>query len=141
MKPRPSFSISTYSFTVSLVVHGLLSLAAVESVRAASAGKKFSSPEEAVRALSTAVNNQDTNALTIIFGPLIQEIKSPDPVQARNEFADFAARFNISNHIARVQNDRCTLEIGEDQWPFAIPIVRANGAWFFDTEAGKQEIL
>jgi hypothetical protein len=116
-------------------------LAVVSEAGAATSGKMFASPEEAVRALTTAVNNRDTNALAAIFGPLIAEIKSPDPVQARNEFADFAARFNASNHIQHVQDDRCTLETGVDEWPFPIPIVRTNGGWFFDTQAGKQEIL
>jgi hypothetical protein len=117
-----------------------LSIAAHEA-DASTVPRTFSSPEDAVRALSTAVNNNDTNEIMAIFGPLAQEIKSPDPVQAKQELADFTARFNASNHISRVQDDRCLLEIGEDDWPFAVPIVRTNGSWFFDTASGKQEIL
>jgi hypothetical protein len=33
------------------------------------------------------------------------------------------------------------LEVGEQAWPFPIPIVKTDGGWFFDTEAGKEEIL
>jgi hypothetical protein len=105
------------------------------------AGKKFASPEEAVSALATALNNRDTNALIAIFGSAISDLKSPDPVQAKNELSDFDQSFNESNHIARVADDRCILEIGNDRWPFAIPIVRTNGSWFFDTEAGDDELL
>ena len=100
----------------------------------------FSSPEKAVSALSAAVSHRDTNALLAIFGPGLRDIKSFDPVQAQNELTDFITRFNATNHIAHVQPDRCILELGADQWPFAIPIVRTNGSWIFDTEAGKHEL-
>src|SRR5262249_47514649 len=104
-------------------------------------GKMFASPEAAVRELDTAVNHKDTAALNEIFGPAIAELKAPDPVEAQNELADFTARFNASNHISKVAGNRCILEIGEDRWPFAIPLVRAGESWFFDTEAGKEEII
>jgi hypothetical protein len=132
--------VREFCVSVALLALVVVSLAAVNHAGAATSGKAFSSPEEAVSALATALDHSDTNALTVIFGPLIQEIKSPDPVQAKQEFHDFIARFNASNHVARVQDDLCTLEIGQDRWPFAIPIVRTNGSWFFDTQAGKQEI-
>ena len=34
-----------------------------------------------------------------------------------------------------------TLEIGADGWPFPIPLVKQGGQWFFDTAAGREEIL
>jgi hypothetical protein len=36
---------------------------------------------------------------------------------------------------------RAILEIGEDDWPFAVPLVKQVGGWFFDTKAGRQELL
>jgi hypothetical protein len=33
------------------------------------------------------------------------------------------------------------LEVGEEHWPFPVPIVQKDGRWFFDTEAGAEEIL
>ena len=36
---------------------------------------------------------------------------------------------------------KCVLEIGDNAWPFPVPIVKRNGRWFFDTEAGKDELL
>ena len=36
---------------------------------------------------------------------------------------------------------KCVLEVGTNSWPFPVPIVKKNGQWFFDTEAGKDEIL
>jgi Protein of unknown function (DUF2950) len=113
------------------------------SVRGANdlARKTFASAEDAVRALSTAVNQGDTNSLAAIFGPDFNEIKSPDQVQWKSELAAFAASLNVSNHLERLADDRRILETGEDGWPFPIPIVRQDDVWFFDTEAGKQELI
>ena len=116
-------------------------LAPAWSVHSATIGKTFASPEEAVRALTAAVNQRDTNALAAIFGPAVAELRSPDPVQAQNEIEEFAARLNASNHIERPDPGRCILDVGEDRWPFAVPIVQTGGAWYFDTQAGKQEVL
>jgi hypothetical protein len=119
----------------------VLWLAPLLSANGATMGKSFSSPEEAVRALSTAVNNDDTNALGAIFGPAFDQVRSADPVQAQEEVTDFAARINESHHIDRDGSGRAVLEIGEDQFPFAIPIVQKSGSWYFDTEAGKDELI
>src|SRR5712675_2219192 len=74
-------------------------LAAVFSANGAAIGKTFASPEDAVGALKKAVNNRDTNALAAIFGPAIEEVRSPDPVEAQNEVEEFAEKLNASNHI------------------------------------------
>ena len=114
---------------------------AVWGASAPAVGKTFPSPEEAVYALLAAVNEHSSNALVEIFGPTINSLKSADPVQAQNEFMDFAAGLKQSRHIMRIDSQRCILEIGDDYWPFAIPIVSKGGGWFFDTEAGKDELL
>jgi hypothetical protein len=37
--------------------------------------------------------------------------------------------------------DRVILEIGTNNWPMPIPLVKADGQWHFDTAAGKEEII
>jgi hypothetical protein len=143
----PMNSISHHSKCVNcLLVWPLLSAAilwpaAINRVNGAAIGKTFASPDDAVRALIKAVNSRDTNALAAIFGPAVEEIRSPDPVQAQNEVAEFAERLNSSNHIEHASKDRCILEVGDDQYPFAIPIAQKGGSWYFDTEAGKEELI
>ena len=128
-------------FLPPLAAATVLWLGAGLPIEGAMPGETFVSPEDAVRALTTAVNHRDTNALRAIFGPLVAEIRSPDPVEAQNEVSEFADRLNASNHLEHVESGRCILEVGEDGWPFAIPIVQRGGTWFFDTEAGKQELV
>jgi hypothetical protein len=115
-------------------------LAMALSTNGATMGKTFASPQDAVGALKKAVNSRDTNALTAIFGPAVQEVRSPDPVEAQNEVADFAEKLNASNHIERAEGGRYVLEVGKDRYPFAIPIAQKGGSWYFDTEAGKEEL-
>jgi len=130
-----------YVFVSPLLAATALWLSGDLSANGAAIGKTFASPEAAVGALKKAVNSRDTNALAAIFGPAVEEIKSSDPVDAQNELADFAEKLNASNHIAHASNDKFILEVGDDRYPFAIPIAQKGGSWFFDTEAGKEELI
>jgi hypothetical protein len=142
---NPLFSPRTIPFILFLL--GAVASPPISARGATAAGSKpalgrtFASPEDAVRALSIAANNHDTSALAAIFGPGYEDIESPDPVEAANELATFAASLNASNHLARLDNSRYILETGSDRWPFPIPLVRIGQGWFFDTLEGKQELL
>jgi hypothetical protein len=131
------FTLLPFPFFVALSI----SLGGLQRTTAASAGKTFASPEEAAGALGVAANAKDMNALATIFGPAFTDVKASDPTEAQDEIAEFAQRFNASNHITKVAEDRCILEVGEDRWPFAVPLARQGSTWIFDTEAGKQEVL
>jgi hypothetical protein len=141
MKPFHFLSVLFAPCPMPFVAAAVLGLTMPMQIRAAGAGKTFSSPEDAARALGAAANSGDMNAIADIFGPGFQDLKSPDPVKAKQELEQFVQRFNASNHVEHVTDNQCTLEIGEDRWPFAIPILRTNGSWSFSLEAGKQEVL
>jgi len=103
--------------------------------------ERFATADEAVKAFATAATNKDTNALEVIFGPSVRELVSADAVQASNGLSMFARR--VSEKVAPVKksDSEFHLEIGSDAWPFPIPLVKQDGQWLFDTEAGKEEIL
>jgi hypothetical protein len=107
----------------------------------AASPEQFATPEEAVKTLTAAVEPKDAKALEAIFGPELQGLVSADAVQASNRFAIFAHRISEKVSLVRPSDDRVILEIGNDAWPFPIPLVRRDGQWSFDTEAGKEEIL
>ena len=109
--------------------------------RAAEVAKTFSTPEEAEAALATAVTSQDAKALRSIFGPDIADIENPDRVQATNEFNAFSEALAASHHLVRESGTRYVLEVGTNAWPFPVPIVQQDGRWFFDTDAGTEELL
>ena len=101
----------------------------------------FASPQEAVNALVTAAKTNDTNALHSIFGATGHDLISPDVVQATGEYKIFVQRLTEKTELASNSDSNFTLEIGADGWPFPIPLVNADGQWFFDTAAGAEEIL
>lgn len=105
------------------------------------AQQKFASPDDAVKALTTAVGTHDTNALDTIFGPEIHSLVSADPVQASNRFNLFARRIAQKAAWERQSEDKLILDIGYEKWPFPIPLERHDGQWAFDTDAGREEIL
>lgn len=116
-------------------------IGAVVAASAADSGKTFAAPEEAVAALVAAASAEDTNALRVIFGPLAADIQNPDRVQAAGEFSQFTAAVNQSKRIVHESDSKCVLEIGDNSWPFPVPIVKKDGRWFFDTAAGKDELF
>ncbi len=119
----------------------LLILSAPLVAGTAETGKSFASPEAAVTALVTACSTADANALRTIFGPAIQDLQNPDRVQATNDLNEFVSAFDQTHRIVHESDSRCTLEIGSDPWPFPVPLVKQNGVWFFNTAAGKDELL
>jgi len=118
-----------------------LALVACTSIGAAQTNQTFATPEEAVAALVAAADKQDSDALHNIFGAAAPEMESPDQVQADNEQNAFARSLNQGTQIVRESDSRCTIEVGDRHWPFPIPIVKKDGRWFFDTQAGKEEVL
>jgi len=111
------------------------------AMRADDTGKMFASPNDAVSALTAAVNAENRGELHAIFGPALADIQNPDRVQASNDLAAFAAALDKTNWLEHEPNGQYTLEIGTGSWPFPIPLVEKDGQWFFDTAAGAQELL
>jgi Protein of unknown function (DUF2950) len=109
--------------------------------KAAGAQRRFESPGEAVKALAAATKAGDRAAVDAIFGPDVKELLSGDPRQDAIEFADFAKAIGQYHHLVHTSLDSCVVDVGAQNWPMPIPLVRRDGAWFFDTDAGKDEVL
>jgi len=99
-----------------------------------SAPERFDSSEAAAQALIDAVDHHDSARLSAIFGPQAKVIlTSGDPAQDRAEQDEFArlARGKYRLEISPLHPNRAILAIGEEDWPFPVPIVRTNGKWSF----------
>lgn len=103
--------------------------------------ESFSSPTEAVDVLLTAAKTHQRDDLHAIFGPAGRQLVSPDAVQAAQSYQLFLQRLAQKVELVTNSEDNISLYIGNDDWPFPIPLVRRDGQWLFDTEAGRQEIL
>jgi hypothetical protein len=110
-------------------------------VAGASTQRLFSSPEEALKTLVEAVKAKDETAIGQIFGPSGKELHSGDKVQDAAEFDELARHLAEKTTLVKESDLKVLLHIGNENWPFPIPLVSKDGQWFFDTEAGKEEIL
>ena len=108
-----------------------------------SAPKAFATPDEAADALFASAKSGNQDELRTIFGPDSKELLfSGDPVQDKNTLQAFTSAYTVM-HRWRTMNDGSeTLLIGSDNFPVPIPLKKnASGKWFFDTAAGKDELL
>ena len=104
--------------------------------------KTFSSPEDASAALFAAVQGNDEKALLDIFGPDGKQIvSSGDDAEDSQSRANFAHKYQECNRLVKEPDGTITLYIGAMNWPTPIPIVSTGNSWYFNTEAGKKEIL
>jgi hypothetical protein len=110
----------------------------------ATAQQGFDSPEQAANSLIAAAGQFDAPSLMRIFGPAGTDfVASADPVEDKKIAIAFAAKAHEKNSVEVDSKDpnRAVLIVGAEQWPFPIPIVKKNGMWSFDTNAGRHEIL
>ncbi len=104
--------------------------------------KTFSSADEACHALVKALKDGDDNALLQILGPDGKEIiSSGDPAEDAANRTNFVNKFHEMHRLVVEPDGTTTVYIGADNWPSPIPLVDKSGAWYFNTDAGKQEIL
>src|ERR1700674_490579 len=101
----------------------------------------FSSPGKATRALFQAVQNGDEEALERILGADKEVTSSNDEIEDKLERERFSEKCQQMPRLVREPDGRTVLYIGAENWPFPIPLVSKNGAWHFDSDSGKQEIL
>jgi hypothetical protein len=104
--------------------------------------KMFSSAEEATNALVTAAQANDEKMMLDILGPDGKQIvSSGDETEDANSRADFVKRYQEMHRLVKEPDGTTVLYIGAHNWPAPIPLVHKGNSWYFDTEAGKKEIL
>ena len=102
----------------------------------------FKTPEDAVTALVTAMQKGDMAALQGLLGPGSEALlDSGDAVQDASDRADFLAAYAAKHALVDDGADRKVLVTGDDDWPMPVPIVKRDGRWYFDGEAGIDEMI
>jgi hypothetical protein len=101
----------------------------------------FASPDEAAKALQTAAEAKDKAALREIFGPEFDHLITGDEVLDANNARRFATLLAQGCQPVKEGEDKITFEIGTNNYPMAVPLVKADGQWHFDTAAGMNEII
>ena len=107
----------------------------------AEAQQSFANPDEATGALATAVKSGMKQNILKVLGA-----DGEDIISSGDDVADADARYKFTSsydaqHSVKVDGKRATLIIGEDDFPFPIPLIHTKTGWEFDTAEGRQEIL
>jgi hypothetical protein len=104
--------------------------------------QSFPSPEAGVQALIEAAKRNDTKSLLQVLGSEAQSfINTGDPVSDQASRAHFVQAYEEAHTLVQSGDRQVILQIGKDEWPFPIPLVKDSTSWRFDSKEGKEEIL
>jgi len=140
-------ALLTIDFTLLLVpmsVRAQQAKPTTTAIPVATSLKTFDTPQKAAAALVDAAEKFDVGALTSIFGPGGEDIVfTGEFPQDRKRAVDFAAeaREKESVSVDPKKGNRAFLLVGNEDWPFPVPIVKKGDKWAFDAAAGRQELL
>jgi hypothetical protein len=114
------------------------------SISTGVSAKMFETPQQAADELVDAAEKFDVRALEEIFGPVGDDIVfSGEYPQDRQRASDFAAeaRKKKSVSVDPKRRSRAFLLVGNEDWPFPVPLVKLGDKWYFDAKAGRQELF
>jgi hypothetical protein len=104
--------------------------------------RTFASPDDAIHAFFAAMQTADDQAPLAILGPDAKDVlSSGDPTEDANARSGFIVKYQEMHRLVKEPEGNVTLVIGAENWPFPIPLVNKNDRWYFDTDAGKDEIV
>jgi hypothetical protein len=104
--------------------------------------KTFMSAEQASNSLIAAMQSKSETALLDILGPDGKEVvSSGDEIEDLNHRANFVQKYLEMHRLVEEPDGTTVLYIGAKNWPAPIPLVHSASGWYFDTDAGKREVL
>ena len=129
------------SFALVVLLGGLTSCKQPEAPKPVQ--KTFATPEEAGAAFYQAAKSGDQPALLAIFGENSQDaLFSGDAVKDKDTLLGFVGSYDQMHRWREIKAGGEVLYIGPDNYAFPIPLGQnPAGQWYFDTPAGKDEIL
>lgn len=140
--------VMTAAFVLLLLAFALPSMLVAQTQPtppAATLGPKaFDTPQLAAEAVIKAAADYDVPQLMAIFGPDGEDfVSGGDPVQGKNKAIAFGKEAQAKNSIATDPSkpNQATIIVGDEEWPFPVPLLKKSGKWFFDAKTGRQNIL
>ncbi|HCE44600.1 MAG TPA: hypothetical protein DET40_13725 [Lentisphaeria bacterium] len=124
------------AFTMVLLISGC------SSVKPDIGQVTFASGGEAVAAIADAAEKNDTKRMMEIFGPQGKDIVfSGDEKLDVETRAYFAKTIKEKIEIIQAEDNSYVVEMGKDNFPFAVPLAKYDGRWFFNTTDGLEELI
>jgi hypothetical protein len=114
----------------------------LHSLAGCSMQRRFDSPDQAVNSLVSAFRADNQEELHQILGRDGDELlSSGDPVNDEATFKRFLTAYDEKHQLVKLDENMVRLDVGNDEWPMPIPLVREFNQWRFDTDAGKEELI
>jgi hypothetical protein len=129
--------------TVASVLFALFLGCSFEPTFAQQPGQRtFASAEDAGNAFLAAMQAPDDQAPLTILGPAGKDVfSSGDPAEDADARETFIVKYQEMHRFVTESNGKVALVVGAENWPFPIPLANNHGSWYFDTAAGKDEIV
>jgi Protein of unknown function (DUF2950) len=134
--PRPRLNWMAVLAALGLLAAGCSQLSPAQGMQP----QTFSSPGEATQALFEAVQNNDEEALERVLGGGKEVTSSSDEMDDKLERERFSQKYQQMHRLVQEPDGSTALYVGAENWPFPIPLLSNNGAWYFDSDAGSGEI-
>lgn len=132
---------SRVALTATLAIAAACGSCASTQDSAVEQGEAFATPQAAVDAAVAALRSDDQATLSKILGvDATDVIGSGDEVADRANIQKFLAKYDQSHRLVESSSGAMTLEVGENNWPMAFPLIQDDGGWRFDTAAGIEEL-
>jgi len=120
----------------------LVATATAQNATGEQAQKRFPTAEEAVQTVIKAAKANNKTELLSIFGSEAEDLfSSGDKVADRRARQLILVALNEKWSLASQGPNTKTLVIGNEEWPYPIPLIKDKTGWRFDTAAGREEIL
>ena len=120
----------------------LVGLCSVQALAQTHVQTVFPTAEAAVAALASAAEKNDVPALLALFGPGAEDIlSSGDDVADQALRREFAARYQAKHSLVPGDNGAMILQVGDNDWPLPVPVVKKADGWVLDGAAGAEEIV
>jgi hypothetical protein len=101
----------------------------------------FASPDKAFGMLITAVKSGDAGQLAAIFGPAVKDIFPTDKETNAKARERFLKAYNEKHRLENLEINKVVLHVGDNDWPWPVPVVKVGNRWRFDIKAGVKEII
>jgi len=101
----------------------------------------YATPQDALEALVAALRSAETDRVIDVIDPSAGDlVRSDDSDEQRDTMAELLDRYEAGYRFVPTGADRVVIDLGADDWPFPVPLVRAEGGWRFDAAAGREEV-
>jgi DUF2950 family protein len=139
-RDEPRGDTAVFRLIHRVAVPAIIALAVLPA--ASQAQQSFSSPEQAAAALAAAVKSGTNRSILSVLGSAGSDIvDSGDEVADAEMRQRFITAYDAKHSIKAEGNKKATLIVGDDDFPFPIPLSSTGSGWEFDTKAGRLEIL